>query len=126
MDDTVAILNLLAESHDFILVHGPNLIESVLVTFLKALILLLEQEILLCESFVVFGHSLVVFLELCRLGLKLNLHGRLNFLELTLFLFERLKHALVDLFSISENFMVEIKLLLIQSVHGFHVLHALL
>ena len=55
----IAVLDLFAKSADLILVHGPDLVESVFITLFKSLIFLLEEQELLGELFIVFCHDFI-------------------------------------------------------------------
>lgn len=126
MDHLIAVLDLLAESTDLILVHRPNLIESVLVTFLESFVFLLKEQEVFGELFVVLGHLLVVVSEGLMLGLELALDSSEHILVLSFPLFEVVKSLLVDLFSFLEDSVIELELLFVESVNSLHILHALL
>ena len=126
MNHLITVLDLLAQSADLILVHRPDLVESIFIAFLKSLVLLLEEQEILGELFVVLGHTLVVVCEALVLRLEFCSHSPENFFVLSFPLLEVLKGLFVDLFSLLEHSVVELKLLLIKSVHSFHVFHALL
>lgn len=122
----ITVLDLLAQSADLILVHRPDLVESIFIALLKSLVLLLEEQEILGELFVVLGHTLIVVCEALVLRLEFGSHSPENFFVLSFPLLEVLKGLLVDLFSLLEHSVVELKLLFIKSVHSFHVFHALL
>ena len=126
MNDSVTVLDLITQSTDLILIHRPNLIESILVTLFEPLIFLLEKQEVSGKLLIILCHRLVVFcISLC-LGSESNSNVSENIFVLSFSLLETLDSGLVHLFSFSEDSVVEIKLLLIQAVNSFHVLHALL
>jgi hypothetical protein len=126
MNDSVTVLNLLTESHGLILVHGPNLIESVFITLLKSFKLLLKKQeffgellILLCSISILLAIPLI-------LRIKSNFNGCKYFLELSLLSLETLDLDAVYLFSFVQDSVIEFEFFLVQSVYSFHVFHAFL
>jgi len=126
MNHFVTVLDLLAKSAYLILIHRPDLVESIFVTLLKSFILLLEEQEILRELFVVFCHNLVVLSEALVLRFEFSSDGSQHLLIFSLPLFKVVKGLLIDLFSFLKDSIVELKFLLIQSVNRFHVFHALL
>ena len=88
MNHFIAVLDLFAEGADFILVHGPDLVESILITLFKSLIFLLEEQELLGELFIVFCHDFVAMSKAFMLGLKFSFDSSQNIPELSFSLFE--------------------------------------
>ena len=72
MNHFIAVLDLFAEGADLILVHGPDLIESVFIALLKSFIFLLEEQELLGELFVIFSHDFITLSKALMLGLKFS------------------------------------------------------
>ena len=126
MNHFVTVLDLLAKSAYLILIHRPDLVESIFVTLLKSFILLLEEQEILRELFVFFCHNLVVLSEALVLGFEFSSDGSQHLLIFSLPLFKVVKGLLIDLFSFLKDSIVELKFLLIQSINRFHVFHALL
>jgi len=126
MDHFITVLDFLAKSADLILIHRPDLVESIFITLLKSFILLLEEQEILRELFVVFCHNLVVLSEALMLRLEFSSDGSQHFFVFSLPLFKVVQGLLIDLFSFLKDSVVELKFLLIQSVNSFHVFHALL
>ena len=113
MDDSIAILDLVAQSTDLILIHRPDLVESILITLFKPLVFLLEEKEVSGKLLVVLGHRLVVFGISRSLSSESNSNVSEDVLILSFSLLKTLDSGLVDLFSFSQNSVVEIELLLI-------------
>lgn len=126
MNHSIAILDLLADGHDLVLVHGPDLIESSLVTLLKSLKLLLKHQEVVGELLVSLCVSLVLNLILGLQVLRSLDNLPVGLILLPLLLLKLLDLLLVDLLSLTENVVIELQLTLIQAEHSLHVLHALL
>jgi hypothetical protein len=73
VDHSVSLDDLVDECSDFVLVHGPDLIESVLIALLESLKLVLELLELLRELLVILSQLYVVLLVHLALGFKLLL-----------------------------------------------------
>ena len=108
MDDSVAVLDLLAESHGLVLVHRPNLIESLFIGFLKTLKLFLEQKEFSGVLFVVFGQHFVLlgFADGQSFIFILDILDDIS--VISLLSIQALDCAGVHCFSLYKNFMVEI------------------
>jgi len=126
MDDSVTVLNLLTKGHDLVLVHGPDLIESVFVTLLESLVFSLKEQEFFCESLIVLS---VLSIEL-SIGTKVIFEFALdsseNIKELSLSLLKTVLGVFVYLLSLLENFKVKVKFGLIELVDSLHVLHTFL
>ena len=126
MNDSITILNLLTNSHYFVLVHWPNFIKSILVTFFKTLKLFLEHKIIICEFFISFGLFLVI-----RFVLHLQVFRSFNYLPQSIlsFSFALLKFLYflgINLLSLSKDIVIKLKFLWIQLENSLHILHTLL
>ena len=125
MDNTISLNDLVDESAHFMLVHGPDLVETVLIALLKTLELVLELLELLGELLVVVSELDVLPLEVLGLAVELLLDCAEDVLVATLLGLERVDGRVVDLFALLQYLVVELELLLVETVHGLHVLHAL-
>lgn len=126
MDNLVGVHDLFDEVSGFLIVHGPDLLDTLVISnfkFFKAFLefdeLVGEQLVLLSVVHVpVFGLSLLNFelddllTELLRVLVQLRL--------------ETLHLLGEDQLPLGKDVIVKTELLLVQLVNGFHVLHALL
>jgi len=126
VDDAVGLDDLVDEGADLVLVHGPDLVEPVLVGLLKALELVLQLLELLRELLVVVRQLDVLTLVVLALTIELLLHCPKNVLVTALLGLEGVDGVVVDLFALLEDLVVELELLLVEAVDGLHVFHALL
>ena len=126
MDDLVGVHDLLDEVASLLIVHGPDLLNTLVVSNFKLFKALLELDKLVCKQFVFlgvvrvhgFGFKLLI-LELRDLLAKLlGILAQLGLQALLLFC--------KDCLPLVEHVVVEVELLLVELVDGFHVLHALL
>ena len=108
------------------LIHGPDLVKAVLVTLLESLEFVLQLLKLFGEFLIIVSELDVLALKVFRLSLELLLNCTQYVLIASLFGLEGGNCVAVDLFSFLKYLMVELKLLLVESIYGFHVLHALL
>ena len=126
MDDLVGVHDLLDEVAGLLVVHRPDLLDSLLISFLKLFEALLELDELVGEELVLFGVIGVLVFGLSLLHLEeldLVTVTSLVLVELEL---ESLLLLVKDLLSLEEDIVVEAKLLLVKLVDGLHVFHALL
>ena len=82
------------------LIHGPNLVETVLVTLLKTLEFVLELLELLGKLFVVVSKLNVLSLEVLGLTVELLLYCAENILVASLLSLEGVDCRVVDLFTL--------------------------
>lgn len=108
------------------LIHGPYLVKSVFIALLEPLELVLELLELLSELLIVISELDVISLVLLALPLELLFDSSEYILISSLLGLETGDCVIVDLFSLFEDLEVELKLLLIESVHALHIFHALL
>ena len=125
MDDLVGVHNFLDEVAGLLIVHGPNLLNTLVISNFKLFEALLELDKFVREQFVVLGVS-----RIHGLGFKLLVLELLDCLAKYLGIFAQLGlEALLllgeHLLALVEHIVVEVKLLLVELVDGFHVLHAL-
>ena len=126
MNDLVSMHNFLYEVTGLLIVHGPNLLNTLVISNFKLFEALLELDELVCEQFVVLGvRRIQVFgFELLVLELGDGLAKRLGVLaQLGL---EALLLLREHLLALVEHIVVEVELLLVELVDSLHVLHALL
>ena len=126
MNDLVSVHNFLYEITGLLIVHGPNLLNTLVISNFKLFEALLELDELVCEQFVVLGvRRIQVFgFELLVLELGDGLAKRLGVLaQLGL---EALLLLREHLLALVEHIVVEVELLLVELVDSLHVLHALL
>lgn len=113
MNNTITVFDLITQCTNLILVHGPDLIKSVFITLFESFVFLLEEKEISGKFLVVLGHGLVVFGVSRGLGCESHSDVSEDVLVLSLPLLETLNGGLVDLFSFSENSVVEVELLFI-------------
>ena len=126
MNDLVSVHNFLYEVTGLLIVHGPNLLNTLVISNFKLFEALLELDELVCEQFIVLGvRRIQVFgFELLVLELGDGLAKRLGVLaQLGL---EALLLLREHLLALVEHIVVEVELLLVELVDSLHVLHALL
>ena len=126
MNNSIRLDDLIDKCTDFVLIHGPDLVEPILVTLLESLELVLEFLKLLGELLVVISQLDVLFLEIFALFVKLLFDSSEYVLIPPLLSLKPINSITIDLLPLLEYLMIELQLLLIESVHGLHVLHALL
>lgn len=124
MNNSVCLDNLVDECTHFMLIHGPNFVEPVLITLLEALKLILKFLELLGELLVIVSKFNVVSLEVLALAIELLFDCTQYILISSLLCLQRIDCHTVDLFTFLEYLIVEFEFFLIQSIHGLHVLHA--
>ena len=125
MNDLVGVHDFLDKVTGLLIVHGPNLLNTLVISNFKLFEALLELDELVCEQFVVLGVSRIqVFgFELLVLELGDGLAKRLSVLaQLGL---EALLLFREHLLALVEHIVVEVELLLVELVDGLHVFHAL-
>lgn len=88
MDNTISLDDLVDQSTDLIFIHGPDLIEAVLIRLLKTLEFVLELTELLCKLLIVFGKLHVVLLIVLGLGLELVFHSTQDVLVAAILVFQ--------------------------------------
>lgn len=126
VDDFVSVHDLLNQIACLLVVHGPDLLDALVIGLFKSLEALLQLDELVCEQLVVLRVGrvqilrirLLHFEELKLVAEALTVFGKLG-LQAFLLLLE-------DLLALEEDVVVEAQLLLVQLVNGLHVLHALL
>ena len=125
MDDFVSMHDFFDEITSFLIVHGPNLFNTLVVGLLKSLETLLQLDILASENLVVFCVSSVFVLGFCKLHLKkpfLISQPLIIASELGLEAFFLLVE---NLLALKKHIVVETQFFLIELVHSFHILHTL-
>ena len=126
MNDLIGVHDFLDEIAGLLIVHGPNLLNTLVISNFKLFEALLKLDELVGEQFVVLGVSCIQVLGFKLLVLELSdcLAKRLGvFAQLGL---ETLLLLREHLLSLVEHVIVEVKLLLVELVDSLHVLHALL
>ena len=126
VDDLIGIHNFLNNFLCFLFVHFPDFLETVVVGLFEAFELFLQLLKLLCELLKFTGVLQVLAVEFS----KLLVVGLLDFSDdggvPLLSSLEHLTSLQVDRGSLVEDLCVEVKLLLVESVDGLHVLHTFL
>lgn len=74
MDHSISLDDLVDQLSNFMLVHGPNLIESVFIRLLKSLELVLELLKLLSDLLILLSKFNILLLEVLGLGIELVLY----------------------------------------------------
>lgn len=126
MDDSVSLDDLVDQLPHFVLVHRPNLIESVLIRLFETLELVLQLLELLSELLVVLSQLDVLLLIVLALSLKLVLDSSEDVSVPSVLVLQTTDCVGVNLFSLLQDFVVELKLFLVESVDSLHIFHALL
>jgi len=125
VNDTVGLDDLVNECTHLVLIHRPDLVEAILVTLFEAFEFILEFLELLGEFLVVVGELDVLALKILGLSFELLLDCAEYILVAALLGLERCDGVAVDLFPLLEDLVVELELLLVETVHSLHVFHAL-
>ena len=126
VNNTIGLNDFIDKSADFMLIHGPYLVKAVFIALLEPLELVLQLFELLGELLIVISELDVISLVLLALPLELLLDSSEYVLISSLLGLETGDRVVVDFFSLFEDLEVELELLLIESVHAFHIFHALL
>ena len=126
MDDLVSVHDLLNQCTSLPIVHRPDFLDTLVIGLLELLKALLQLDELVCEELVLLRVLDVQVVSISLLNVKeLTLLGQ--FLPVALLLeLEALLLLVEDCLALVQHIEVETKLLLVELVHGLHVLHALL
>mmetsp|Transcript_8340 Transcript_8340/g.19717 ORF Transcript_8340/g.19717 Transcript_8340/m.19717 type:complete len:286 (+) Transcript_8340:1153-2010(+) len=106
--------------------HGPELVEALIVAQLKVPELGLQVLVLLCDAPVLL-RQLVVLLPVARVGLVIPLHeGAQRVLQLVLLALERAQRVRVLIVALRQHAVIVLELLSVELVCGLHLLQLLL
>lgn len=108
VNDSISLNDLVYKSSHFMLVHGPNFIETVLITLLKTFELILEFLELLCELLVIICKLDILLLEIFALLVKLFFDSSKNVLVPSLLGLESIDSIRIDLFPFLKHLMIEL------------------
>ena len=126
MDDLVGMHDLFDEVSGLLVVHRPDLLDALVIGDFKLFKALLEFNELIGEQLVLLGVVHVSIFGFSLLYLELD-----NFLTellrvLVQFRLETLHLLSEDQLPLGQDVVIKAKLLLVQFIYGFHILHALL
>ena len=126
MDDLVSVHDLLNQGTSLSIVHRPDFLDTLVIGLLELLKALLQLDELVSEELVLLRVLNVQVVGISLLNIKeVTLLSQLLSVALLLEL-EALLLLVEDRLALVQHIEVETKLLLVEFVHGLHVLHALL
>ena len=126
MDDFVSMHELLNEVTGLGIVHGPDLLDTLVISLFESLETFLQLDELISEDLIFLGELCVQSSGFCDLHLESFKFITIAHRVLIESSFETLSLFSKDCLTLAQDLEVENKLLIIESVDGLHVFHALL
>ena len=126
MDNLVTVHDFLNEFLGFLLIHGPDLTDTSVISLLKTFILRLQLLEVVGKRLIFFCEVDVVLLMTALFLQEPFPNSTYQRHSLTPLLSQSLGSCVVHFFSLPEHTVVEFQLLVIQFEDSLHVFHALL
>ena len=126
MDNLVSVHELLNEVTGLGIVHSPDLLNTLIISLFKPFETFLELDELISEDLIFLGQRCVQILGFSDLHLESLKFITIAHRVLIKSSFETLSLFSKDCLTLTEHLEVENQLLIIESVDGLHVFHALL
>ena len=126
VDNLVRVHDLLDEVSRLLIVHGPDLLDALVIGDFKLFKAFLKFNELIGEQLVLLGVVHVSIFGFSLLNLELDDFFTKTLRVLVQLRFETLHLLSEDQLSLGQYVVVKAELLLVQFIHSFHILHALL